>query len=135
MLFVITEGTKLPPGAEAFICELGSNLPYAYISDGCVDELMDAPALPVVATDYPQVLGLSLLNLTCKVTPADMNSLVAQGDDMDPPMSVDSAVLQIFELIEHKMAGRARDELHRALRTLGEVLRRGHVQRLPEAKQ
>lgn len=66
MLFVITEGTKIPAGSEAFICELGSNVPYAYMCDGQVDELMDAPVLPFMATNYPQVLGLSLLNLTCE---------------------------------------------------------------------
>ena len=69
MLFVITEGTKIPKGSDAYICELGSNVPYAYMCDGYVDELMDAPVLPFAATGHPQVLGLSLLNLTCDPAP------------------------------------------------------------------
>ena len=69
MLFVITEGTKIPAGSEAYVCEVGSSTPYAYMCDGFVDELMDAPALPFAATDHPQVLGLSLLNVTCDPAP------------------------------------------------------------------
>ena len=75
MLFVITEGTQLPEGAEAFVCELGSNVPYAYLFDGEMDELMDAPTLPFIATEYPQVLGLTLLNIACDPKAAEMHSM------------------------------------------------------------